>query len=78
MTISPEAKNMMQLFTMFQHMGILSREEEFNMYYVRIARVEEYAEKYKSRTVSQFEEYVGDDSRHGSYEQCRLPDNVGN
>ena len=51
MTISPEAKDMMKLFTMLQRLDILPRDEEFNMYYVWTKLVEEYAEKHKSERV---------------------------
>lgn len=47
MIISIEAKDMMKLFTLFQRLGILSKEEEFDMYYVWMQKVERYAEEYK-------------------------------
>lgn len=45
--ISIEAKVMMKIFTMLKKLEILSKDEEFNMFYVWIEQVEEYADEHK-------------------------------
>lgn len=46
MITSIEAKNLMKMFTMFQKLGILSKEEEFDRYYVWMRKVGIYVREY--------------------------------
>ena len=47
MTISPEAKSTMKIFTTFQRLSLVSKEEEFSMFYVWMNKVEIYADRFK-------------------------------
>lgn len=49
MLISAEAKSTMRLFTSFQRIGLLSKSEEFDRFYVWMNEVEQYAKRYNKR-----------------------------
>ena len=48
MTISPESRSVMRLFNAMKNLQIINTSENFDIFYVFMKQVEEYADKYKS------------------------------